>query len=216
MYVDFVRKMPSDDDKYSSQVKILAANNTMHAVNPVYQNDAFDESLDDKDTTDYVVMSSQARPSTIDETENTDYVVMSSQARQSNIDETENTGYVVVSSQARQSSIEDTENTDYVVMKSQAGQSNIDETGYIVVSSQARQSSIEDTENTDYVVMRSQARKSNTDETKIGGSDKTKKVSRGSSKSVDVEKAESEDNLNHQSRRTDADDIKLLKNPVNA
>ena len=64
--------------------------------------------------------------------------------------------------------------------------------------------------------MRSQARKSNTDETKIGGSDKTKKVSRGSSKSVDVEKAESEDNLNHQSRRTDADDIKLLKNPVNA
>ena len=98
MYVDFVRKMPSDDDKYSSQVKILAANNTMHAVNPVYQNDAFDESLDDKDTTDYVVMSSQARPSTIDETENTDYIVMSSQARQSNI---ENTGYVVVSSQAR-------------------------------------------------------------------------------------------------------------------
>ena len=179
MYVDFVRKMPSDDDKYSSQVKILAANNTMHAVNPVYQNDAFDESLDDKDTTDYVVMSSQARPSTIDETENTDYVVMSSQARQSNIDETENTGYVVVSSQTRQSSIEDTESTDYVIMNPQA-------------------------------------RKSNTDETKIGGSDKTKKVSRGSSKSVDVEKAESEDNLNHQSRQTDADDIKLLKNPVDA
>ena len=79
MYVDFVRRMPSGDE-YNGQVKTVAAKNTtMHAVNPVYQNDAFDESVDDKDTTDYVVMSSPARQSNIDEAENTDHVIMNPQ-----------------------------------------------------------------------------------------------------------------------------------------
>ena len=154
MYADFVRRMPSGDE-YNSQVKTVAAKNTtMHAVNPVYQNDAFDESVDDKDTTDYVVMNSPTL--NVNETENTDYVTMNPQARQSNIDETEN--------------------TDYVTMNPQF----------------------------------------NIDELKAAGSPETKKVTSGSSKSVDIEKAASEDNVNHQSRQMYADDIKLLKNPVDA
>ena len=88
-----------------------------------------------------------------------------------------------------------------------------DTTDYVVMSSSARQPNIDEAENTDYVIMNPQF---NTDQIKTADSPETKKVSSGSSKSVDTEKAASEDNVNHQSKQIYADDIKLPKNPVDA